>query len=113
MKADNKSWKKRNPIKVFKQRVKRRAKEQLLEFDLDLEWFEEKIKHGLCEVTHLPFVSSEKKMAPFAASVDRTDPNKGYTKDNCKMVIWAYNACKGDNSHEDVMIMARALCTQS
>ncbi len=68
--------------------------------------------HGLCEVTNLPFVPSEKKMGPFLPSVDRTDPKKGYTKDNCKMVIWMYNAAKGSNTHDYVMIMARALCIQ-
>ena len=111
IKADIKNWKLRNPIQVYRQRVKQRAKQQSLDFNLDLDWFREKLSHGHCEVTHLPFIQSDKRMAPFAASVDRTDPHNGYTKDNCKMVIWCYNAAKGDNSHDEVMIMARALCS--
>ena len=94
-------------------RIRRRARSKNIEFDLDFEWFRERIDRGVCEVTSLIFVDSEKPMAPFKPSVDRTDPNGGYTKDNCKMVIWMYNSCKGGNSHKDVMTMARALCTQS
>lgn len=111
--AKNRLWKKNNPIKVFRGHVKRRARDAKVEFDLDLEWFKERIERGVCEATGLPFVDSDKPMAPFTHSVDRTDPSKGYTKDNCKMVIWIYNAAKGSNSHEDVMIMARSLCIQS
>ena len=105
--AKNHLWKKNNPIKVFRGRVKRRARDAKVDFDLDLEWFEQRLRRGACEATGLPFVY------PFTHSVDRTDPGKGYTKDNCKMVIWIYNAAKGSNSHEDVMIMARSLCIQS
>ena len=112
VKEKTKSWKQRNPIKLHLQEIKSRAKRQSLECDLDLEWFTERMAHGLCEVTNLPFVPSEKKMGPFLPSVDRTDPKKGYTKDNCKMVIWMYNAAKGSNTHDYVMIMARALCIQ-
>ena len=111
--AKNRLWKKNNPIKVFRGRVKRRAREAKVDFDLSLEWFEQRLRRGVCEATGLPFVDSDKHMAPFKPSVDRTDPNGGYTEDNCKMVIWMYNAGKGDNSHKDVMTMARALCTQS
>jgi len=113
VRADNRKWKRSHPIEVFRQRVKQRAKAQSLDFNLDLEWFKERIERGVCEATGLPFVDSDKPMAPFTHSVDRTDPGKGYTKDNCKMVIWIYNAAKGSNSHEDVMIMARSLCIQS
>ena len=113
IKAKSRLWKKNNPMKVFRGRVKRRAREAKVEFNLDFEWFKERLDRGACEATGLPFVDSEKPMDSFQPSVDRTDPNGGYTKDNCKMVVWMYNSCKGDNSHKDVMIFAKALCTQS
>ena len=113
IKAKSRLWKKCNPVKVFATRVRRNAKRAKVEFDLDFEWFKERLDRKVCEATGLPFVDSDKPMAPFIPSVDRTDPNGGYTKDNCKMVVWIYNACKGSNSHKDVMTMARALCTQS
>ena len=113
VKANTRLWRQRNPVNVFRNRIKRNAKRAGVAFDLDLNWFKERMEQGVCEATGLPFVDSDKPMAPFTQSVDRTDPGKGYTKDNCKMVIWIYNAAKGSNSHEDVMIMARSLCIQS
>lgn len=113
IKASNRLWKKNNPTKVYLNSVRRRARARNLKFDLDLEWFEQRLTKGVCEVTNLFFIDSGKPMAPFKPSVDRIDPKRGYTKNNCKMVVWIYNACKGDNLHEDVMMMARALCTQS
>ena len=113
IKAKSRLWKKCNPVKVFATRVKRNSKRAKVGFNLDLEWFQERLDRGTCEVSGLPFVDSEKPMDSFQPSVDRTDPNGGYTKDNCKMVVWMYNSCKGDNSHKDVMIFAKALCTQS
>jgi hypothetical protein len=113
VKANNRVWKKNNPIKVYMGAVRRRARSQKLKFDLDFEWFKERIDNGVCEVTGLYFVDSGKPMTPFMKSVDRTNPEGGYTKDNCKMVIWMYNAGKGGNSHSDLMVMAKALCTQS
>lgn len=109
IKASNKEWKANNPVKVFRGRCQRRASDQKIDFNLSAEWFEERLVAGTCEVSGLPFVASSKKMAPFKPSVDRTDPKRGYTEDNCKMVVWCYNSGKGDNHHDDVMILARAL----
>ena len=51
----------------------------------------------LCYESHIP------EKALFAPSLDRTDSNKGYTKDNVKLVCWAYNQMKSDN-HEDLIL---------
>lgn len=31
---------------------------------------------------------------PYTPTIDKIDPNKGYTKDNCRIVIWWYNLSK-------------------
>jgi len=45
----------------------------------------------------------------YATTIDRIDPNLGYTTQNCQVVICQYNAAKGAWNHEDVMILARTL----
>ena len=42
-------------------------------------------------------------------TIDRIDPKKGYTPENCQMVLFSYNAAKSINTHEDVMKLAKAL----
>ncbi len=69
---------------------------------------------GKCEVTGLAFSLNRPKtrresLRAWGPSVDRVDPLKGYTRDNCRLVCWMYNAAKGVSSDEDVMTMARAL----
>lgn len=77
-----------------------RALKKGLEYSLDSAWYREKSK-GVCELTGLPFSLEspiEKgKNNPLAPSIDRIDCNKGYTKDNCKVVLWAVNRALGED----------------
>lgn len=41
--------------------------------------------------------------------MDRKVPQKGYTPENVQMVVWIYNAAKWTGTHEDVMVLVRAL----
>ena len=86
--------------------IRKRALAKGLAFDLTPEWYVEKLNKGVCEVTGLEFYHGtynyRKGIHPFIPSVDRTDSNKGYTQDNCKLVIMAYNQAKADFS-EDVL----------
>jgi hypothetical protein len=88
--------------------AKKRSKTNNIEFSLDREWVIEKVKSGNCEVTGLPFELTTGRNA-FAPSLDRTDPTKGYTKDNVKVVVWCYNTAKGVGTHEDVLKLAQAI----
>jgi hypothetical protein len=45
----------------------------------------------------------------FAPSIDRLDSSKGYTTDNCRVVIYQYNVAKGIWTDSDVLVMAQAL----
>lgn len=57
-------------------------------------WMEQK---GLCAVTGIP-LSTEKGNPqvknPWAASIDRVDSTRGYTKDNVRLVVHWYNNAK-------------------
>ena len=91
--------------------AKKRAEKAGLAFELDLDWVAERLNHGYCEVSGIPF-NLVTGRDPFAPSLDRTDPTKGYTKDNVKVVVWCYNSAKGIGSHEDVMKLAEALAVK-
>lgn len=78
---------------------------------LTVEWLVERIKAGTCEVTGLPFKLNVQGSGrnPYTPSVDRVDPTKGYHPENCKVVVWIYSAAKMNWTHEDVLILAKAL----
>lgn len=98
--------------------AKTRAKERGLPFDLDAHHILTKIKTGLCEVTGLAFDLTGRRatrsthVSQWAPSLDRRVPELGYTKGNVRVVVWCYNAAKGEGTDEDVLRLASAL-TQS
>ena len=93
--------------------MRSRCKKKGLEYDLTNEWVQEKLEAGVCEVTGIPLELKGGGLnnggRPFAPSLDRTDPTKGYTMDNVKVVCWIYNGAKGVGTHEDVIKLAEAL----
>ena len=94
--------------------IKQRSKDRGLDFDLTRGWFVERLERGVCEVTGLSFELSGGRhdgrlTHPFSPSVDRISPAKGYTEDNCRLVVLNYNMAKGEFSHQDVLTWARAL----
>jgi hypothetical protein len=82
--------------------VRGRAKKKGMDFDLTLEWIKDRIKKSkeTCEATGYPYnyTYKIKRSRPFAPSVHRADPNKGYTKYNCLIVCWAWNRAVGDGT---------------
>lgn len=46
--------------------------------------------------------------SPFAPSLDRIDPEGGYTKDNVQVVVWFYNCAKQRFTDDEVI----DLCTR-
>lgn len=90
-----------------------RAAKKNLPFTITRKWVADKIASGFCSVTGLPFeiVSGEGGNGrSFTPSLDRIDPNLGYTFENTQVVCWIYNRAKGVQGHEDVMKMCGALC---
>jgi len=91
--------------------AKYRADTRYLEFDLDIEWA---IKQpSVCPKTGVKLTYSENgkdysNRQPTAASIDKIDASKGYTKDNCAIVCWWYNVSK--QQYDDNMVYK--LCKQ-
>jgi hypothetical protein len=89
--------------------AKRRALKFDREFDLTLDWLLDRLIDG-CALTHLSFQwvkhSNDKTRS---ASVDRIDNSKGYTQDNCRLILYGLNALKNTGTDEEMYMIAEAL----
>ena len=88
---------------------RKRARNQELDFDFTLEdlvkiWIKQA---GLCALTGVELdnkAGSPSQKNPFRASVDRVDSDKGYTRDNIRLLChWANNA---KSTYDDRMFVA-------
>jgi hypothetical protein len=88
-----------------------------LDFDLTKDWIVNHIK-GSCEMTGLDFrhikTSDTKGVGksgpdPYSPSIDRINPRKGYTMDNCRMVLNCVNVFKQQMNDSQVLEIAEAL----
>lgn len=77
------------------ERMRKRAKEKNIEFNLTKQWLEDKLKINRCEITGIPFVY-EPVMNPYYPVLDRKNNKKGYTKDNCVLILNLLNCAKGE-----------------
>jgi hypothetical protein len=82
--------------------TKRRAIDQNELFTLTYTWLADIVlNHGKCQVTGIPFDNSKPTTKhaknPFAPSITKIDSDKGYTIDNCMVVVWMHNRAKGDD----------------
>ena len=83
-----------------------RARRNKLEFDLTKKWILERLR-GNCELTGIEF-NFEEARGPKAPSVDRIDSTKGYTKDNCRVILWSLNCAFSTWGAEDFSEIALA-----
>jgi len=70
--------------------AKWRAKTKGMEFDIEADDIQKRIDAGQCELTGIPFSLSEPRSWN-APSLDRIDPDGGYTKGNVRVVLYALN----------------------
>ena len=106
-------WETENPVKLRAQRLYGNAQKRSRVNgwpppDFSSVWIEEKILAGFCEATGIPFefgrvgngVHAEN---PWVPSIDRIDSSGPYIKDNVQIVVYMYNVCKSEFTHEDVV----------
>lgn len=86
--------------------TRRRAKKLGVKYELTLKWADS-VYTGVCSLTGLPFVVG--KVNPYTHTIDRVIPADGYTPNNCRFVLFAVNAMKGNGSDVDVIKIAKAL----
>jgi hypothetical protein len=111
-------WALNNPItyraKTLYSGAKTRAKEKGIDFNLTVEWIEEKLNRGTCEVSGTPFYIKEystrseyKKVHPHSPSLDQIRPSGGYTMDNVQVVCDQVNKFKGDRHISSMVVIAQ------
>ena len=85
---------------------KKSAKRRNIVFNLTVEDLLPAVELKHCQLTGLPFdlnPPKEKTMNLYAPSVDRIDNNKGYAKDNIRVVLWAVNRAVGEDGDEAML----------
>lgn len=105
-------WRKNNPAKRILSNLKQR--DNLT--DITEEWINKKLKKGVCEATGIKFVNTEYgtvksgfNFNPWAPSVDRINHELGYKKNNCRLVVWAFNRARGKWADEDMIKLAKGI----
>jgi hypothetical protein len=91
--------------------IGKKCRRERLAFDLDVDWLERRLAAGRCELTGIPFnmsVAGRRRNA-FTPSIDRIVAGGGYTKSNCRVVIYALNAAMNDWGLDVVYQVAEAL----
>lgn len=95
--------------------VGKRCRRKGLAFDLDEDWLSARLRSGVCELTGLPFDPSvrTRKPNPYTPSIDRIAPKGGYTKGNCRVIVYALNMAMRDLGLEAFLPIAEALVRRS
>ena len=99
--------------KVLHKLAQSRAKAKGYPCTITEDWVLGRIIKGKCEATGMDLVLVQDGRHPQSPSLDKIDPNLGYTPDNTQVVVCMYNYAKGCFSHEDVVRMAEALCSKT
>ncbi len=92
--------------------AKDRARRGGYPFALSREWLEAKLKTGVCELTGITLhrVSpGEYRTHPYAPSLDRIVPKKGYVEDNVRLVCFAANRARSDFGDDVLLAVAEGL----
>lgn len=67
-------------------------------------------QNGCCAITNIPMHRGKgETRAPWAPSIDRKDPSRGYTPENCHVVAYAVNVAKNQFDKTTVVMVARGL----
>jgi hypothetical protein len=83
--------------------AKKRGQKNGHEVTITKEWLTAKLEIGLCESTGISFKKEAGTRGPYTTTLDRIDNGKGYTEENTRVVIWAFNRAKGEWD-EDVLL---------
>lgn len=90
---------------VLFRHARKRAKHCGFDFNLNVEWVQQKLEVGVCEATGVLFdfgpPTDGQSYNWFAPSIDRVDSSKGYVMGNVRMTTWRYNSSKNSMSDKE------------
>jgi len=91
--------------------AKGRARKAGRPFSLPVGWMAAQYERqgGLCAISGLSMRRTRDKHCPYAASIDRRDPTKGYTPKNCQLVCYMVNCAKNQFTMPDFFRMCEAV----
>jgi hypothetical protein len=104
----NKKWRAKNRGWQLLSSAKDRAKDKGLPFEITFHEIQAKVDAGICEATGIPFNLSEPR-AWNSPSLDQIEPGKGYTHDNTRVVIYAYNVMANVWGEKRILEVAQAI----
>ena len=81
--------------------ARQRARKHKLAYDIDVRWlaFILRKQNGLCALSRVPLTFTKGAgHVSTNASIDRIDPNKGYTRENVQLVAHQVNTMKSNRS---------------
>ena len=90
--------------------AKRRALAKGVDFSVSICRIEQAVVDGVCERTGISFDLTKPELLsrnPYAASIDRIDPFKGYTDDNVQIVVSMYNLGKSQFSDDQFIAFCK------
>lgn len=105
------SHREREPWSRLLRSAEGRAVKKGIPFELTKAWAEARWT-GFCEVSGIPFVVKnvgEPGPKFFSPSIDQIIPKAGYTPANCRFVLWAVNAFKGDATDADMLVVSESI----
>lgn len=89
--------------------AKQRAKTKGLTFSIDWRDIQARIEAGACEVTGLPFDLLAAPKAWNAPSLDQIVPGAGYTPENTRVVLYAFNTMASTWGVPTILMIADAI----
>jgi hypothetical protein len=106
--AKNREWRKAHPecdkaikdrywrntrARYIVQSVRSEARKKGVFFDISVEWVQERLTRGVCELSGLPFdLESRRTNLRDQPSIDRRIPGGDYVEGNCRMVLFGLNS---------------------
>lgn len=94
----------RNHIRVMLHNAKNRAKKLNIEFSLTKE---DIIIPNKCPLLETPFIVGTKENYLYTPTIDRIDINKGYTKDNIKIITMLANSMKNAATFDQLLTFSK------
>lgn len=95
--------------KILWHSARTRAKKKGLPFSLTLEWIEEKIRIGVCDITGEKISISSSRRKIDSPSIERKDNKLGYSDDNCILVWFGVNIARNTFPIEDFINMCKCV----
>lgn len=95
--------KQNNPELYLWKYAKSRASTDNMEFDIEVS---DIIIPAVCPYFKTPFIMTDKQLA---ASLDRIDSTRGYTKDNIRVISYMANRMKNNATEEQLIAFAKGV----